>query len=918
MTGKDEQRRTSDEVRSTKYEVGRVEKQTITASKKVGNVARRSRTRRRTAARLPFNIADPLVLRTSYFVLFLAVAALALLLIYARPLTQTIVVGAPNDRAATRDFFDRERSPDGKAYRWTEATSTLIFRAAGLAFPANRPVSVDVTVTASRPAGATPPRVTVAVGGTQIDARTVPGGAQITAATGAARGAATDTSVTIGSDTFTPPGDRRALGVALLGSARLVEGAGGGIALPPLGAWWRWLLTLGCGWGVALGFLRQPGPATGAAGMLLVVGTLAATLARPHFWELIHPPLLLLLALLPLAWRDDLARLAVRTLAVTERRFGIPTPVVTLLGLLPLATAQALLSSDRRVPLALALGALGLVIVLATFAARAAEVPAYETFAEGDHPTATADARRWRPRIEIPALLAILVLAAAARFYDLNGIPFGMWRDEARHGLEGLHILTDPAYRPVYIPNISLPGLYPTLLALDFRLFGATLASLRGLTAGAGVLAVAALWLVGRQLGGPRVALVAALLGAVGSWRVSIDRLAFDTAPTTLCTLGAFALFLVGVSRVRGGGRGFLPFAGAGLLGGLAIYNYYPGRFTLPVLAGGALVLVLRERGGFARRCWPGLILCLLLAVLTLIPLGRYAIEQPDNFFKRTEQVYLLSDQYLEGQTEIGAVEQNLLRHVAMFNYRGEPNARHHAPGWPLLDAVTGICFVLGLALMIGAALRFRFAALFILGWFLALLAPSIVSVDAPSAVRAQDAAPAAYLLAALGLVALWERLRALDAPRLLRRAAPMIVGAALALAIGINLWIYFGYMPGNPRVLSKFQYVGETRAGLAIRAAHERDPAVVAYLPNFFLSNGDAYNILQFTSGGAALRELPNDPGALPVGPLLIVIPRGEEQDFDQQVADARRIAAAAGLREVPGEQPPGGGALTYVTFVR
>lgn len=907
-------------MRSAKDEVGLVKEQTRGGQRQASKKSRR-KPPARSAYTLPALLSqDSFVLRPSSFVLFLLLSSLALLLVYARPLTQTIIVGGPSDRAATRDFFDRERSTDGRPYRWTAASSTLIFRAAGLAFPVNRPITLQLDVAASRPAGAPAPQITLAVDGAQIASRTVTSEAHIAVGAGAARGAAVDTRVTIGADTFTPPGDRRALGVAVLGPARLAEGAGGGIALPPLGAWWRWLLTLGCGWGVALGFLRRPGRATLAASGLLIVGTLAAALARPHFWELIHLPLLLLLALLPIVWRDDLARLAARSLGAVERRWGIPTPVVTLLGLLPLIAAQALLSSDRYLRLALALGALGLVIVLATLVARAAGRPACDTRPDSAAMGAdtTAAARDWRPRVELPLLAAILALAAAARFYDLNGIPFGMWRDEARHGLEGLRILTEPGYRPVYIPNISLPGLYPALLALDFRLFGATLASLRGLTAGAGVLAVGALWLVGRQLGGPQVALVAALLGAVGSWRISIDRLAFDTAPTTLCTLGAFALFLLGVSRVRRGGRGLLSFAGAGLLGGLAIYNYYPGRFTLPVLAGAAIVLFLTERGGFARRFWPGLALCAIVAALTLVPLGRYAVEQPDNFFKRTEQVYLLSDQYLAGQTELGAVEQNLLRHVAMFNYRGEPNARHHAPGWPMLDAVTGICFILGLALALGAALRLRFAALFILGWLLALLAPSIVSVDAPSAVRAQDAAPAAYLLAAFGLVAVWERLRARDAPRPLRRAAPVLVGAALAAAIGINLWIYFIYLPGDPRVLSKFQYVGETRAGLAIRAAHERDPALVAYLPPFFLSNGDAYDVLRFTSGDTPLRELPNEASALPAGPLLIVVPRGEEQDFDKQVADARRIATAAGLREVPGTEPPGGGPLTYVTFVR
>ena len=259
-------------------------------------------------------------------------------------------------------------------------------------------------------------------------------------------------------------------------------------------------------------------------------------------------------------------------------------------------------------------------------------------------------------------------------------------------------------------------------------------------------------------------------------------------------------------------------------------------------------------------------------------------------------------------------MEQNTLRHVVMFNWRGEPNARHHAPGWPMLDGVTAVCFVVGLALAVVAALRLGFAALFALGWLVALLAPSIVSIDAPSAVRAMDAAPAAYLLAALGLVALWGRLRALDAPAPLRRAAPALVGVALAAAVAINLWLYFLRLPGDPRVLGKFQYVGETRAGLAIRAAHERAPGTVAYLPTVFVGN----EVLRFAAGDTPLRELPADAAALPPGPLLLVVPRGEEQDFDQQVAEARRIALAAGLREVAGERPPGGGALTYVAFVR
>lgn len=873
------------EVRSTKYEQG--------AGQGRRPVRRRGKGPASPTAHLVIWLQrSPAALRTSYFALLLAFAFLALLLVYARPLTARIDVGGPGDRAATAGFFDRERTPAGVTYRWTDDSATLIFRAAGLAFPANRPVLLDLPLATSRPASAPAPHVTVAINGTVVEERTLAGEDRLRLTAGTGLGGVVDTRVAITANTFTPSGDRRALGVAILSPARLVEEPGAGLALPPVGAWWRWLATIACACAVALAVLRRPERAAIAGAVVVLALTLAASLARVQFWALIYLVLLGLLALLPIAGRRDLARWSARALAVAEGRWGLHPWGVALVGLVALAIAQGLLTAGRLPALAVALGVLGLVVLLATLVVAPGEREAA--------PAGNAGSRV--SRNELAALAAILALAGVARFYRLGAIPFGIWRDEARHGLEALRIIADPDYRPVYVPNISLPGLYPALLAIDFKLFDASITSLRGLTAGAGVLAIGALWLVARQLWGARVALVAALLGAVGSWRVSIDRLAFDTGPTTLCTLGAFALFLRAVADVRAGRRGLPWFAGAGLAGGLAIYGYYPGRFALPVLAGAAVVLLLAERWGFARRAWPGLALVLIVAALTLVPLGRYAVERPDDFFKRTDQVFLLADQYLEGQTKLAVVEQNLLRHAVMFNWQGEPNARHHAPNWPMLDMVSATCFVVGLALAVIAALHFDFAALFTLGWLLALLAPSIVSVDAPSAVRAQDAAPAAYLLTAVGLVAVWERLRALDAPARLRRAAPAFVGAALVVAVAINLWIYFVRLPGDPRVLGKFQYVGETRAGLAISAEHARAPALVTYLPRAFVGS----EVLRFTAGGAPLQELPADAAALSSGPIMIVVPRGEDQDFLQQVAEARRIAAAAGLREVIGDPVP------------
>ncbi|CAA9545638.1 MAG: hypothetical protein AVDCRST_MAG88-379, partial [uncultured Thermomicrobiales bacterium] len=287
------------------------------------------------------------------------------------------------------------------------------------------------------------------------------------------------------------------------------------------------------------------------------------------------------------------------------------------------------------------------------------------------------------------------------------------------------------------------------------------------------------------------------------------------------------------------------------------------------------------------------------------------------DFFRRSGQVFLLSPQYLEGQTALEAVERNVARHLVMFNWRGEPNARHHAPGWPLLDAVTALCFAIGLALAMLAALRGSWAAWATLLWLAILLAPSVVSVDAPSAVRAQDAAPFAYALAALGFIALLRALRGPGAPILLRRAVPVGAGLALTFVVGMNLWLYFVRLPGDPQVLGKF-YVGEARAGRAIAAAHEREPRLVAYLPRAtpsLLSD----DTLRFTADGTPLRELPPDGSALPPGPAMVVVPRGEDrQEFERWLAAARRVAEPAGLREVRGEAPPGGGEPAYIAFVR
>ena len=47
----------------------------------------------------------------------------------------------------------------------------------------------------------------------------------------------------------------------------------------------------------------------------------------------------------------------------------------------------------------------------------------------------------------------------------------------------------------------------------------------------------------------------------------------------------------------------------------------------------------------------------------------------------------------------IKAIQETASKHLLMFNYRGDGNGRHNLPGRPMLDDVTGVLFVLGIAL---------------------------------------------------------------------------------------------------------------------------------------------------------------------------------------------------------------------------
>src|SRR4029079_8374443 len=276
------------------------------------------------------------------------------------------------------------------------------------------------------------------------------------------------------------------------------------------------------------------------------------------------------------------------------------------------------------------------------------------------------------------------------------GLPLGLWRDEARHGLLALRILQDRAFRPVYVPGVAdIPALLFYLAAVPIQLFGAHPWTIRLIPALAGALTPLALYFAARPLFSSRAALLAAALLAVSAWQLSLSRLAFAATlgpPLTLLAIGLVwrALTTNDERRTTSDERRWLrrpssqvlEAALAGAATGLAIYTYHPSRLT-PLIVAIAVAL----RLGWDARAWrvavPRLAVLILAAALVAWPLINYGISHRASFGQRIEQTSIFNSDSPAGREALAAVEENVRLNLSIWNERGDRIGRHNLPDAP-------------------------------------------------------------------------------------------------------------------------------------------------------------------------------------------------------------------------------------------
>ncbi len=393
-----------------------------------------------------------------------------------------------------------------------------------------------------------------------------------------------------------------------------------------------------------------------------------------------------------------------------------------------------------------------------------------------------ATLNRWFPdRRVILGLLAVIALALFLRLFNFYNQPFGIWYDEAEAGLQARQMLAQADYRPIFYAPINVSGQFLALYALALRWLGDSIYSLRLVSVLFGLAGVLAAYLFGQALRGPRFGLLLAFLVAVARWHVNFSRVAMTGIDTIFFEF--ITLYFL-IRWLRSGQPRQALWAGLSLGFGLLFYTAF--RLFVLALIIFAIIAALRwskwlaaswQNGGW-RVQLVSLALLFLSGWLVIMPLLKFAIDNPDAFWYRTQQISIFTrrDQANLGQ----ALWDSTQKHLLMFNYLGDKNGRHNLPGEPMLDPAMGVLAVLGLGVTLA---RPRYPAnTFFLILFPLTLVGGIFSVDfeAPQSLRSIAVMPAVLYFAAIALAALGreaaEALRPLPRPVLLAPLAALLI----------------------------------------------------------------------------------------------------------------------------------------------
>jgi 4-amino-4-deoxy-L-arabinose transferase-like glycosyltransferase len=359
----------------------------------------------------------------------------------------------------------------------------------------------------------------------------------------------------------------------------------------------------------------------------------------------------------------------------------------------------------------------------------------------------------WIKYSHIILIILVVILGIFLRFYLLNEIPGEMWADIVDGRIYTGEILQGRWPMYYVLGNGPLFFYFVALLSLFFSL---NFFVLKMTSAFFGVLLILGSYLIAREVSNKKIAVLTAFLVGVSKWSLIYSRLGNMNILVPVFIAFIFYFLFRAIKNQKK--HDFLV---VGILTGIGLYNY-PAFLFVPITLGIFLLYFLIYNRRFIKSNLMAITMSIAIFLIFFIPFSR-SISQ-FGFFDSNS--YFGSKFFTRGNklpTDfLQKVIKNSLISFGVFNFKGDPSFRVNVGSQSQLDLLSGIFFWVGIFYCIKIK-NIRKNAFFILLPVFTLQLPAILVVnvpsDIPSATRSIGILPFVYLLIAMGIYSVIDKI---------------------------------------------------------------------------------------------------------------------------------------------------------------
>ncbi len=389
--------------------------------------------------------------------------------------------------------------------------------------------------------------------------------------------------------------------------------------------------------------------------------------------------------------------------------------------------------------------------------------------------------------VKITPWVVLFLIAAALVVYfridRLNQVPCEMFSDHAEKLLD-INDILNGKYSIFFPRNTGREAIQMYLTAFIAVVLGTGLSfiSLKIATVTVGLLTLPYVYLLGKEIGGKWVGLLSFVLVGISYWANLNARIGLRFPLYPAFTAPVLYYFIRALRYQRRN-----DFILAGLFLGLGLQGYTPMRivpFVLVILYG--LYLLHGQAKNKRTATLVAFIMLAFVAFVFFLPLGRYAVDNPELFDFRVLTRLGGSETPLPG-APLQIFVSNLWKAWIMPFWDNGDIWVHSVVGRPALDIVSAALYFIGSFQVLVRYIRRRhWIDLFLLASVPLLMLPSILSLAFPGENPSLNRTGAAYIpvfiLAAIGLEGILSSFKRLYNSR-------MAVGFAAVLGVALIGW---------------------------------------------------------------------------------------------------------------------------------